>query len=384
VRPLLDYCESQRPWMVDTIRALAALESPTGDKAAVDRCGAELARLTAALGGRVDRLARDQAGDHLIAEFGGGGPQVLLLGHFDTVWPVGQLDQMPIVERDGRLYGPGTFDMKAGIVIALAAVRALVEPGPAPSLRIVTMWTSDEETGSATSRSAIDDEARRSVAVLVLEPSLPGGALKTARKGGGEYRLVVRGRAAHAGVDPSRGASAVHELARQIVRLLDLQDPGRGVSVNVGLVSGGSRPNVVAERAEAVVDVRVPSGDDARRIAAAFAALRAETPGTVLEVTGRMDRPALERTPEVARLYDMARRVARELGRELGEGATGGGSDGNYTAALGVPTLDGLGAIGGGAHAIDEHIEIAHLPWRAALVAGLIRRIAAGYHSSEG
>jgi glutamate carboxypeptidase len=384
VRPLLDYCESQRSWTVETIRTLAALESPTGDKAAVDRCGAELARLITSIGGRVDRLGRERAGDHLIAEFGCGRSQVLLLGHFDTVWPVGQIERMPVVEREGRLYGPGTFDMKAGIAIALTAARALVELGPPSGLRIVTMWTSDEETGSATSRAAIDDEARRSEAVLVLEPALPGGALKTARKGGGEYRLVVRGRAAHAGVDPSRGASAVHELARQIVRLQQLQDPARGVSINVGLISGGSRSNVVAEHAEAIVDVRVTSRDDAQRIGSAFAALRAETPGTVVEVEGGLDRPALERTPAVVRLYDMARRIAHELGRELGEGATGGGSDGNYTAALGVPTLDGLGAIGDGAHALHEHVQIADLPWRAALVAGLIQRIAASYHSPEG
>jgi glutamate carboxypeptidase len=244
-------------------------------------------------------------------------------------------------------------------------------------LRIVMMWTTDEETGSATSRSAIDDEARRSEAVLVLEPALPGGALKTRRKGGGEYRLVVRGRAAHAGVDPSLGASAVHELARQIVNLRELHDPERGTSVNVGVISGGTRSNVVADRADAVVDVRVASQDDADRVRAAFGSLRPETPGTSIEVDGGIDRPPMERTPAVSRLFEMAREVARELGIDLAEGSTGGGSDGNFTAALGVPTLDGLGAIGDGAHALHEHVETASLPWRAALVAGLIARLAA-------
>jgi glutamate carboxypeptidase len=378
LRDILDYCESQRGWMIDAIRALAALESPTTDKSAVDTCGDALAGLMTSVGGRVDRLPREAAGDHLIAEFGCGRAQVLLLGHFDTVWPIGQIERMPLVEREGRLYGPGTLDMKAGIVIGLAAVRALASVRTFPTdLRIVMMWTTDEETGSATSRSAIDDEARRSEAVLVLEPALPGGALKTRRKGGGEYRLVVRGRAAHAGVDPSLGASAVHELARQIVNLRELHDPERGTSVNVGVISGGTRSNVVADRADAVVDVRVASQDDADRVRAAFGSLRPETPGTSIEVDGGIDRPPMERTPAVGRLFEMAREVARELGIDLAEGSTGGGSDGNFTAALGVPTLDGLGAIGDGAHALHEHVETASLPWRAALVAGLIARLAA-------
>jgi glutamate carboxypeptidase len=222
----------------------------------------------------------------------------------------------------------------------------------------------------------VDEEARRSEAVLVLEPSLPGGAVKTRRKGGGEYRVVVRGRAAHAGVDPTRGASAVHELARLVLEIQRLQNPSAGRSVNVGLIAGGSRSNVVADYAEAVVDVRVPSQDDAERVREAFRSLRPETPGTSIEVEGGIDRPAMERTPGVARLYEMARAAAADFGHVLDEGATGGGSDGNYTAALGVPTLDGLGAVGDGAHALHEHVEVSHLAWRAAVVAGLIERIA--------
>jgi len=236
----------------------------------------------------------------------------------------------------------------------------------------VMLWTTDEEVGSGTSREAIEDEARRSDVVLVLEPSLPGGAVKTARKGCGEYELHVRGLSAHAGIDPSKGASAIHELARQIVHVQKLQDLDRGVSVNVGTISGGTRTNVVAEEARAVVDVRAPTKADAARVDAAFRALKAVDDRTTLSVHGGLDRPPLERTAQVVRLYEQACEVARELGQTLAEGSTGGGSDGNFTAALGVPTLDGLGAVGDGAHALHEHVDIESLTGRAALVAGLI------------
>jgi glutamate carboxypeptidase len=372
---LRDFCRDERPWLLETIEALVSLESPTTDKAAVDRCGRALAARLEAIGGRVSRLPRVDRGDHLLAEFGCGSSQILLLGHFDTVWPVGQLERMPLVRSNGRLHGPGVFDMKAGIAIGMLATRALLETGVSLSRRIVMLWTTDEEVGSATSRAAIEDEARRSDAVLVLEPSLPGGAVKTARKGCGEYELHVRGVAAHAGIDPSKGASAIHELARQIVLVQKLQDLDRGISVNVGTISGGTRTNVVAEEARAVVDVRAPTHADAARVDAAFRALKAVDERTAVSVTGGLDRPPLERTAQVARLYQQASEVGRELGQALGEGSTGGGSDGNFTAALGVATLDGLGAIGDGAHALHEHVEIESLPDRAALVAGLIARI---------
>lgn len=372
----LRFCESQLEWTVETIRALVALESPTTDKAAVDRCGAELQQRLSALGGRVQRLPRDTAGDHLLAEFGCGGSQVLLLGHFDTVWPVGQLARMPCRLDAGKLYGPGAFDMKAGIAIGMLAVRALYETGRAPAARVVMLWTTDEEMGSGTSRAALEDEARRSKAVLVLEPSLPGGAVKTSRKGCGEFELIVRGVSAHAGIDPRAGASAIHELAAKVVELEDLRSVADGVSVNVGVISGGTRGNVVAEEARATVDVRVPSLAAARTIEERVRALRPRTPGTSLEVRGGVERPPLERTAAVLRLYEYARRAAADLGRDLAEGGTGGGSDGNFTAAAGVPTLDGLGAIGDGAHAQHEHVVTGALPWRAALVAGLIQHIA--------
>jgi glutamate carboxypeptidase len=372
---LREFCRDARPWLFETIEALVSLESPTTDKAAVDQCGRALAARLEAIGGRVSRLPRAERGDHLLAEFGCGTSQILLLGHFDTVWPVGQLERMPLVRSNGRLHGPGVFDMKAGIAIGMLATRALLETGVSLSRRIVMLWTTDEEVGSTTSRAAIEDEARRSDAVLVLEPSLPGGAVKTARKGCGEYELRVRGVAAHAGIDPSKGASAIHELARQIVLVQKLQDLDRGISVNVGTISGGTRTNVVAEEARAVVDVRAPTQADAARVDAAFRALKAVDNRTAVSVTGGLDRPPLERTAQVARLYQQASEVARELGQTLGEGSTGGGSDGNFTAALGVATLDGLGAVGDGAHALHEHVDIESLPDRAALVAGLIARI---------
>ena len=372
---LRDFCRDERPWLLETIEALVSLESPTTDKAAVDRCGHALAARLEAIGGRVSRLPRVDRGDHLLAEFGCGTSQILLLGHIDTVWPIGQLERMPLVRSNGRLHGPGVFDMKAGIAIGMLATRALLETGVSLSRRIVMLWTTDEEVGSATSRGAIEDEAGRSDAVLVLEPSLPGGAVKTARKGCGEYELRVRGVAAHAGIDPSKGASAIHELARQIVLVQKLQDLDRGISVNVGTISGGTRTNVVAEEARAVIDVRAPTQADAARVDAAFRALKAVDERTAVSVTGGLDRPPLERTAQVARLYQQAFEVGRELGQALGEGSTGGGSDGNFTAALGVATLDGLGAVGDGAHALHEHVEIDSLPDRAALVAGLIAKI---------
>src|SRR5438105_137578 len=373
---LQSFCRDQRAWILDTIEALVRLESPTTDKAAVDACGAELASRLTAIGGRVTTLPRAERGDHLLAEFGCGASQLLLLGHFDTVWPVGQLARMPLVRADGRLHGPGTFDMKAGIAIAMLAVRALLETGAPPlARRVVMLWTSDEEVGSQSSRSVIEDEARRSDAVLVLEPSLPGGALKTSRKGCGRYEVIVKGVAAHAGIEPQKGASAVHELAHQILRMAALQDLSRGIAVNVVQVSGGFRSNVIPDDARAIVDVRAPTIDAAGTVASAFQKLQPCDRRTTVTATGGFDRPPLERSPAVVRLYNEARLVAADLGLDLKEGATGGGSDGNFTAALGVPTLDGLGAVGDGAHALHEHVDIESLPDRAALVAALITRL---------
>lgn len=377
---LREFCDGQHDWLLDVLTTLVRLESPTTEPGAVDRCGGRLADYLREMGGTVERIPAPASGAHLRAAFGAGPParQVMLLGHFDTVWPLGQIERMPVRESDGRLYGPGVFDMKAGIVIGMLAVRALAVAGRLAGGRVVMLWTADEERGSRSSRGLVEEEARRSSAVFVLEPALPGGAVKTGRKGCGEFELRVRGVPAHAGIDPTRGASAIDELAAQIAAVGKLRDPGRGVSLNVGFVEGGDRPNVVAEHARAVVDARAATMEDARRLERSMQALRPVLAGTALEVSGGFSRPPFERTPDVARLYDVARDVAAGLGRELGEGATGGGSDGNFTGALGVPTLDGLGAVGDGAHALDEHVVTADLTWRAALLAGLVERAGFG------
>ena len=378
IEPMLDvlrFCQAQREWAASLTRSLASLESPTNDKCAVDRCGLEIERQLASMGGRVTRLPRTDAGDHLLAEFGCGERQLLLLCHFDTVWELGQINRMPLVERDGRLHGPGVFDMKGGLVIALLALRAVTELGLDPKRRLVLLCTTDEETGSHSSRQAIENEARRSDAALVLEPALPGGAVKTSRKGVGVFDLRVDGVPAHAGADPARGASAVLELAHQIVALDALQEPSRGLSVNVGVIGGGTRSNVVAERAAAEIDLRVTHMDDAERMERAIRGLVPRNPRAKLTVTGGINRPPMERTAGVAHLYAEAKAVAADLGFVLEEGGTGGASDGNFTGALGVPTLDGLGAEGDGAHAIDEHVIIESLPRRAALLAGLMVRL---------
>ena len=377
MQALREFCDAHYDWLIETIIGLVRAESPTTDRKAANRCGALLMALMREQGGEVDAVASETCGDHLRATFGTGlREQVLLLGHFDTVWPVGQLERMPVHEEDGRLHGPGVFDMKGGIGIGLLALRALGATGQLDQLRVAMLLTADEERGSRTSRALVEEEARRSAAVLVLEPSLPGGAVKTGRKGCGEFELRVRGIAAHAGIDPSRGASAIDELAAQIGAIGALRDPARGVTLNVGVIEGGARPNVVAEEARAVVDARAGTMADARRVEAAMNALRPTIRGTSIEVTGGFARPPFERTPGVVHLYQTARAVAAELGRDLGEGSTGGGSDGNFTGALGVPTLDGLGVAGDGAHALDEHLLTADLTWRAALVAGLIERCA--------
>lgn len=373
---LREFCDGHYDWLLSVLTDLVRLESPTTDPSAVDRCGERLAEHLREMGGAVERVPSPTSGAHLRATFGSGSParRVMLLGHFDTVWPVGQIERMPLRESDGRLYGPGVFDMKAGIVIGMLAVRALAAAGRLADVRVVMLWTADEERGSRSSRGLVEEEARRSDAVFVLEPALPGGALKTGRKGCGEFELRVRGVPAHAGIDPTRGASAIDELAAQVGAIGALRDHARGVTLNVGVIEGGDRPNVVADHARAVIDARAATMEDARRLEQRMRALRPVIEGTALEVSGGFSRPPFERTPQVARLHGIARAVAAEMGRELGEGTTGGGSDGNFTGALGVPTLDGLGAVGDGAHALEEHVITADLTWRAALVAGLIAR----------
>jgi glutamate carboxypeptidase len=371
----LDYCLANHEWLLELIEALVAIESPSDDAAAVNRCGAELASRLDAMGGKITRVPSAAAGEHLRASFGNGPRQILLLGHFDTVWPVGQLARMPLKRDGGKLFGPGAFDMKAGIGLAMLATRAVIDRGALDACQIVMLWTTDEEIGSKTSRALIEAEATRSEAVLVLEPSLPNGGLKTSRKGVGQFEMIARGVSAHAGLDPGKGVSAVRELARQIIAIEDLQDPAAGVTLMVGVVSGGTRVNVVPAEARATIDARAITRADADRVQRTMRSLKPITPGAAVEVTGGFERPPLERTAAVERLFNEAKSVAAEIGIELKEGSAGGGSDGNFTAALGVPTLDGFGAIGDGAHAIHEHVEIDALVPRAATIAGLLHRL---------
>jgi glutamate carboxypeptidase len=376
VTGVLTACEREQSWLFDLARALVLRESPSDDVAALEQCAAELASRLAQAGASISRVDGGSTAAHLVAEWPGAGPAVLLLGHFDTVWPVGQLERMPLVERDGKLFGPGILDMKAGVAIGATAAKAIAASLPeARRPRVTLLVTSDEEVGSRSSRAEIERRARESAAVLVLEPALAGGAVKTARKGVGEFHLTAHGVPSHAGANPEAGASAVHELARQITAIEAMNDPARGLSVNVGVIAGGTRSNVVAEDASALVDVRVSRMEDAARIEAALSQLAPVNPRVRLEIRGRVGRPPMERTAGVARLFEIARAVAREMGRELQEGATGGASDGNFTAALGVPTLDGLGALGEGPHALHEHVLVNELVPRAALVAGLMARI---------
>jgi glutamate carboxypeptidase len=371
----LDYCLANHDWLLELIEALVAIESPSDDSAAVNRCGGELAARLEAMDGVITRIPSSTAGDHLRAGFGNGTRQILLLGHFDTVWPVGQLATMPLKRDGGRLYGPGVFDMKAGIGLASLATRAVMELQGLDDCQVVMLWTTDEEVGSTTSRALIEAEASKSEAVLVFEPSLPGGGLKTSRKGVGQFEMTVRGVSAHAGLDPGKGVSAVRELARQIIAIDDLQDPANGVTVTVGVIQGGTRANVVPAEARATIDARANTRADAERIERVMKALQPHESGARLEVTGGFDRPPLERTAAVVHLFEMAKAAADAIGVALKEGSAGGGSDGNFTAAIGVPTLDGLGAIGDGAHALHEHVAIDALVPRAAIIASLLARL---------
>jgi len=296
----------------------------------------------------------------------------LLLGHCDTVWPTGTSQTMPVEERDGKLFGPGVYDMKAGLVQAIFAVGALNETGIGADVAPVLLINSDEEIGSPESTPHIRRLAQFANRAFVMEPSLgAAGQLKTARKGVGRFTVRVTGRAAHAGLDPGKGVSAILELSHVVQALFALNDPERGVTVNVGMIDGGLRPNVVAPEAKAEADVRVLTLEDARRIESAIHGLQPSVPGTELQISGRIGRPPLERTPGNRRLWEAALEVADQIGIELGEGTAGGGSDGNTTSQW-TPTLDGLGAVGDGAHAVHEHVQIQSLPERAALLAGLL------------
>ena len=355
---------------------MVSLESPSPDKLLVDRFARFAGSKFQELGGEVDYVPTDRFGDHLRIRFAGRSPdRILLLGHTDTVWPAGEIQKRPFKIDGGKALGPGVFDMKAGILLMWMAVDAVQKVRGGFGKSISVLLTSDEEIGSNSSRPLIESEASRCQAVFVLEPSLPGGSLKTARKGVGRFVVKAIGKAAHAGIDPTRGINAIEELSRQIIKLQKMTDMTRGTTVTTGVIQGGTRSNVVPAEAAAEIDVRIASVEEAARITAAIKGLGPELPGARLEVRGSINRPPMERTAETARLFQIARNIAGRMGIDLKEGSTGGASDGNLTSALGIPTLDGLGAIGDGAHAIEEWVDVESLPQRAALIAELMETV---------
>lgn len=363
------------------LKQFVEIESFTYDKAAVDAFASVVAKEWKSRGASVKILQNRKCGNHVRAEIqflpkSPGARQIMVLGHLDTVYPGGTLTKMPFRIENGRAYGPGSFDMKGGLVMALAAVDALWAARLLPLAKLVFLWTADEETGSRNSRDIIEREACRSKAVIVLEPSFgPHGRAKTQRKGVGEAEIVVTGRNAHAGIAPEAGINAVHELALQIAELLKWNDARRGITVQANVIEGGTASNVVAASARALLDVRVARLADMSRINKKLRALRPILRGAKIAVSGGLNRPPMERTAKSAALFAQAQAIARDIGFRLGETSTGGGSDGNFTAALGVPTLDGLGAVGDGAHSPSEHVRVTALPQRAALLAGLLASV---------
>jgi glutamate carboxypeptidase len=376
VDAIQQYLTAHQRDIVELIRKFVECESPSDDSAAVDRF-VDLVCDTVASFADIQTYPGGQFGRTLICRMHltgkGTDGQILALGHSDTVWQLGTLSTMPFREADGRLWGPGVLDMKSGIAFFIFAVRALRELGIGSPSKVVLQLNPDEEVGSEVSRELTEANAKASKAVLVLEPGTGlTGKLKTARKGVGDYTIVVRGQASHAGVDFAAGASAIVELARQINHIASFAEIRRGITVNPGVITGGTRSNVVAAQATAVVDIRVPKLNDAPKLEKKFRSLRPFDSRCSIEVSGGLNRPPMERTPEILRLYHKAESLAREMNVTLEESATGGGSDGNFTAALGVPTLDGLGGVGEGAHARNESILVNRIVDRTALIAKLL------------
>ena len=377
----LRYFDQRQSDIEQTVRELVEIESPSDNKDAVDRIAAFLAERFKALGGRVQMHPSAEFGDSLQVDFHGApgslnGKPVLLLGHYDTVYPLGTLENMPCKIENGKMRGPGVLDMKSGIALMLHAIDALRNwHGELP--RPVTVFlVSDEEVGSYSSRKITEALATQSAGVLVLEPAAGlRGAVKTARKGVGEYVLAVKGIASHAGLDPGKGHSAIVELARQITVISKFNNLGQGISVNPGVISGGTRTNVVAAQASVGIDVRIKRAKQAAAIDRKLRSIRAFDKKCGLEMTGNINRLPMERTKGVAALYAKARKIASQARWKLEEAAVGGGSDGNFTAGLGIPTLDGMGGVGDGAHAVHEFIVISELPRRALLLAGMIESV---------
>ena len=371
----LHYCEAKQEEMVRTIRELVEIESPSDSKPAADRIGTFLAEKFAALGGDSKLHHVQDFGDHLQVDFSGraNSKPVLLLGHFDTVYPMGMLETMLCGIAGDRLHGPGVLDMKSGIALMRHAIEALQAWHDGLPRPVTVFLVSDEEVGSTSSRKITEALAKESAAVLVLEPAAGlRGAVKTARKGVGEYTLKVKGVAAHAGLDPGKGHSAILELARQILAISKLNDLRRGLSVNPGVIQGGTRTNVIAAEASVDIDVRIKSAKQAAGIDRKLRSLKPYDKHCKLEIAGTINRLPMERTAGVVALYQKAQEIAKQIDWKVQEAAVGGGSDGNFTAGMGIPTLDGMGGVGEGAHAVHEFIVIPELPRRAFLLAGMI------------
>jgi glutamate carboxypeptidase len=379
---ILRFLHGRQPAMLHLLKRFVHCESPTDSKAAVDHFARIVAAEWRKRRAKVECLARKDAGNHLritwpakpVRPSGNSARhgQILVLGHMDTVYEIGAIKKMPFRVSRGRAFGPGVFDMKGGLVIALFATDALARANWLPLCRVVFLWTSDEEIGSTNSRAIIESEARRSLAVLVLEPAGgPGGQLKTRRKGTGTAEVMITGRAAHAGLDPGAGVNALHELSLQVTRLMRLNEARRGITVNPTIAQAGTRSNVIPAGARLTVDLRAETLADMRRIERKLKALRPILPGARVQVEGGFSRPPLELHASSA-LFSHAKKLADQLGFSIGECLAGGASDGNFTAALGVPTLDGLGAVGDGAHSTGEQVIASALPERAALLAALL------------
>ena len=373
---LQEYLQPHLGAMKNVVSDMVQYESPSHNKDAVDELGQYLADVFRGAGARITMHWSDRFGDHMQADFDGEGPRILVLGHHDTVWDVGTLKTMPFREENGRLFGPGVLDMKSGLAQALFAIDALRAVRGKVPRAVTVLSVTDEEVGSESSRKITERVARECAAVLVLEPSFgPHGALKTARKGVGNYTVRVKGKAAHAGLDPRKGANAILELSRQLLKIEKFSDLEEGITVNPGVIRGGTRTNVVAAEASCEIDARVIKLSQAAQLDKKFGALKPINQRCQIEVEGGINRPPMERTPAGSKLFKLAREIGTEIGLELKEAAVGGGSDGNFTAALGVPTLDGLGPVGEGAHAVNESVVIAQLIPRTVLLARLMEEI---------
>ena len=373
---LLRWFEDRRQAMVDELSELVRLETPTRDKAAVDHCGDLLQSRLEALGASVERIPQQEVGDMRLASWHADapGPPILFLTHCDTVWPLGTLAaRPPRIDDEGRFFGPGAIDMKGGIVIMLTALRGLVERNELPRRPVRVLVTSDEELGSRYSEKLIMKTAADCGLVLVMEPATKEGALKTWRKGVASYDLLAEGRASHAGNAPEQGINAIVELAQQICALNEMNDLQHGTSVSVTVVEGGITTNVIPPRATAQVDVRALTARAQAEVDAAILGLQARVPGARLQVTRHHRRDPMERNEQMIAAFGQARAIGAALGLTVREDGSGGGSDGNFTAAAGITTLDGLGPQGDGLHAEHEHVIINSLPQRAALIAGILR-----------